>query len=75
MASDTWFASVAASDIVDLHTFADALRQEGEPLRQVLVQPYSNGLSEGFVNKLKVLKRQMFGRANVDLLRRRLLLA
>ncbi len=68
---DAWFASVAASGIADLHTFADGLRHEGEPLRQALVQPYSNGISEGFVNKIKALKRQMFGRANVDLLRRR----
>ena len=37
--------------------------------------PWSNGPTEGFVNKLKMLKRQMFGRAKIDLLRQRLLLA
>jgi transposase len=31
------------------------------------VQPYSNSISEGFVNKITMLKRQLFGRASVDL--------
>jgi hypothetical protein len=43
-------------------------------LRNALVQPYSNGISEGFVNKIRVFKRQMHGRAHVDLLGLRLLL-
>lgn len=70
-----WFQRAAASGIPDLQTFADGLAQDREALHQALVQPYSNGISEGFVNKLKVLKRQMYGRAKVDLLRLRLLLA
>jgi transposase len=74
-ALDAWFARVAASDVVDLQTFADGLQGDREALRQALVQPYSNGISEGFVNKIKLLKRQMFGRANFDLLRLRVLLA
>jgi transposase len=74
-ALDTWFEQAAASGIPDLQTFADGLAQERETLHNALVQPYSNGISEGFVNKIKVLKRQMYGRANVDLLRLRLLLA
>ncbi len=74
-ALEAWFTQAAASDIPDLQTFAEGLAQERDALRQALVQPYSNGISEGFVNKIKVLKRQMYGRANVDLLRLRLLLA
>jgi len=37
--------------------------------------PWSNGQTEGQVNRLKTLKRQMYGRANLDLLERRFLLA
>ena len=40
-----------------------------------LSQEWSNGPTEGHVNKLKLLKRQMYGRANVDLLRQRMLRA
>jgi hypothetical protein len=35
--------------------------------------PYSSGTVEGHVNRMKMIKRQMYGRANVDLLRRRIL--
>ena len=38
-----------------------------------LTQAWSNGQTEGQINKLKLLKRQMYGRANFDLLRRRVL--
>lgn len=74
-ALEAWFTQAAESNIPDLQTFAEGLRPEQGALRQSLVQPYSNGLSEGFVHKLKVLKRQMYGRANIDLLRLRFLLA
>jgi transposase len=36
-------------------------------------QPWSNGQTEGQITKLKLVKRQMYGRANLDLLRARLL--
>jgi len=38
-----------------------------------LIQEWSNGQTEGQINKLKLLKRQMYGRAGFDLLRRRVL--
>ncbi|XVQ16333.1 hypothetical protein ACQP1W_44580 [Spirillospora sp. CA-255316] len=41
----------------------------------VLILPYSSGPVEGHVNRTKTIKRQMYGRANPDLLRRRILLA
>ena len=40
-----------------------------------LTLPWSNGQTEGQVNKLKLLKRSMYGRAKLDLLRQRLLRA
>ncbi|MER7694740.1 hypothetical protein [Streptomyces sp. NPDC097610] len=43
--------------------------------RQELKLPHSSGAVEGNINRLKMLKRQMFGRASLDLLRKRVLLA
>ncbi len=40
-----------------------------------LTLPYSSGVVEGIVNRIKMIKRQMFGRAKFDLLRKRVLLA
>jgi transposase len=40
-----------------------------------LSTPFSNGPTEGHINKLKMIKRQMFGRAGPQLLRKRFLLA
>lgn len=47
------------------------LRWEQDTPRQALVQRDSNGISEYFVNKIKGLMRQIFGRVNVNLLRTR----
>lgn len=44
-------------------------------MKNALESPWSNGQTEGQVNRLKMLKRQMFGRAKFDLLRQRVLLA
>jgi transcriptional regulator with XRE-family HTH domain len=44
-------------------------------LYEAIRQPWSNGATEGHVNRLKFLKRQMYGRANFDLLRLKVLLA
>jgi hypothetical protein len=42
-------------------------------VRNALSSPWSNGPTEGHINRLKFIKRQMYGRANFDLLRRRVL--
>ncbi|MFB1485336.1 hypothetical protein U8525_33815, partial [Corallococcus sp. RDP092CA] len=46
-----------------------------DAVRAALTTPWSNAQSEGHITKLKLLKRQMYGRASFDLLRRRALLA
>lgn len=58
-----------------VETFARGLAQDGAPVRAAFTLPWSNGQTEGQTTKLKLLKRQMYGLANLDLLRRRLLLA
>jgi hypothetical protein len=52
------------------------LRSLGNPTaRAGLTLPHSSGKVEGHVNRIKMIKRQMYGRANPDLLRKRILLA
>ncbi len=70
-----WIDDCQASGLPELTRFAAGLQREFPVIYAALELPYSNGLTEGHVNRLKVLKRQMYGRANFDLLRRRVLLA
>lgn len=54
-------------------TFAAGIRQDYAAVQAALATHWSNGQTEGQVNRLRFLKRQMYGRANFDLLRRRVL--
>ena len=65
----------ATCGVQSLEAFAAGLQQDVASVRAALTTRWSNGQTEGHVNKLKLLKRQMYGRAKFDLLRRRLLLA
>ncbi len=73
-ALDTWFAGTTHCGITDLATFAQGLERESAGLEHALLTSWSNGPTEETVNKIKVLKRQTYGRASDDLLRRRVLL-
>jgi transposase len=57
----------------ELQRFADGLKQDEAAVKAALTLKWSNGRVEGQVNRLKLLKRQMFGRAGFALLRSRLL--
>jgi len=72
-ACETWLADALASGIPELRRFAIKLRQDEAAVHAACTEPYSNGQTEGQVNRLKLLKRQMYGRANFDLLRQRVL--
>uniref|UniRef100_UPI0035940EC4 transposase n=1 Tax=Pseudogemmobacter lacusdianii TaxID=3069608 RepID=UPI0035940EC4 len=52
--------------------FARGLRSDYSAVAAALREPWSNGQTEGQINRLKTIKRQMYGRANIDLLRARL---
>jgi transposase len=67
-----WVATVLTSSLPDLRRFAMGLRQDAA-VHAALALPYSNGQTEGHVTRLKLLKRQMYGRAKLDLLRQRVL--
>ena len=72
---DPWLARAAESPLVPLQRFAKGLRDDYDAVKAGVTLPWSNGPVEGHINRLKMLKRQMFGRASLDLLQRRLLLA
>src|SRR5262244_3630901 len=58
-----------------LQRFAQGLREDYEAVKAGVTVPWSNGPVEGHINRLKMLKRQMFGRAHLDLLSCRFVLA
>jgi transposase len=70
-----WIAAVEADDQPDLRSFTAGLRRDHDAVVNGLTMPYSSGVVEGHVNRIKMIKRQMYGRANLDLLRKRILLA
>lgn len=70
---DPWLADAQASAVSQLKTFATGLRKDYGALRAALELEWSNGPVEGHVNRLKVIKRDMYGRAKFDLLRLRVL--
>jgi transposase len=72
---DDWLEKAATSQVSALRSFASGLRQDESAIRAALSLPYSNGPTEGHINRLKCLKRAMYGRAKLDLLRQRLLAA
>jgi transposase len=72
---DAWLARAAASGVAPLRRFARGLCADYEAVKAGLRLPWSNGPVEGHINRLKMLKRQMFGRAKLDLLSRRFLCA
>lgn len=72
---DTWIASAQASNISPLRGFATGLLADYDAVRAGLTLHWSSGAVEGNVTRIKAIKRQMYGRANFDLLRRRVLLS
>ena len=70
---DTWLKHAKASTVGPLVRFAKSLETDYQAVKAALSLPWSNGPVVGHVNKLKMLKRTMFGRAKFDLLEKRLL--
>jgi transposase len=70
-----WFEQCTHSGINELQTFAASLRRDEAAIRHALTEPWSTGPVEGQITRVKCVKRQMYGRAGFDLLRRRVLRA
>ena len=72
---DPWLTRATASTLEALQRFARGLREDYEAVKAGVPLPWSTSPVEGHINRLKMLKRQMFGRARLDLLSRRFLRA
>jgi transposase len=72
---DDWITTVEADDQPDLHSFTRGLRHDHDAVLNGLTMPWNSGIVEGNVNRLKMIKRQMYGRAAFPLLRKRVLLS
>ena len=63
-----WLRDAADSELA---SFASGVQDDEAAVRAAIVEPWSNGQTEGQVTKLKLVKRQMYGRGKIDLLRAR----
>jgi transposase len=68
-----WIETCRSSGIAELKAFAEGLLHDLPIIQAALELPYSNGVTEGHVNRLKMIKRMMYGRASFAVLRRRVL--
>jgi transposase len=72
---DVWLEEAEACNVAAMRNFAAGLKKDLAAVRAGLTETWSNGPVEGFVNKLKLLKRQGYGRAGFELLKARMLAA
>ena len=70
---NAWLAKVAESQILELESFTLGIERDKLAVVAGLTLPHSNGIVEGKVNKLKLIKRMGYGRAGFPLLRQRVL--
>lgn len=69
----SWMAAVKGTGFGELKRFVKGLESDLQAVQNALRYPWNNGVTEGNVNRLKMIKRTMFGRANCDLLRAKVL--
>ena len=67
---DAWLTDAGTSLLA---SFAAGITKTRDAVRAAIIEPWSNGQTEGQINKLKMVKRQMYGRAKIDLLEARLI--
>ena len=70
-----WMETAQGSDLPEFRGFAVMLRRDLPAVEAALTYHWSNGQTEGQINRLKSLKRQMYGRASSELLKRRFIKA
>lgn len=69
----SWFTRVRESSSTELQRVAAGMETDAAAICEAITSRWSNGVVEGHVNRLKMLKRQMYGRAGFELLRRRVM--
>ncbi len=67
---ETWIAAASRSLVA---SFANGIVRDHAAVRAAIIEPWSNGQTEGQITKLKLVKRQMYGRGKIDLLQARLI--
>lgn len=72
-ALESWLEAASASGIPELRTFATGMKRDKASILAALTYEWSQGQVEGQINRLKLIKRQSYGRAEFDLLRYRVL--
>jgi transposase len=70
---DSWLDEIESDGVAELRSFAHGLRKEYQAVKAGLTLSWSNGPTEAQVQRLKLLKRQMYGQAGFPLLRQRVL--
>ena len=70
---DEWLRDAFSCGVFTMRRFAKTLRQDKSAVQNAVTEPWSNGQTEGQINRLKTLKRSMYGRASTELLRARML--
>ncbi|MBB2940475.1 transposase [Actinoplanes lutulentus] len=70
-----WISTAEQAELPGISRFVNGLKSDLAAVTAGLTLPFSSGPVEGNVNRIKTLKRQMYGRANFDLLRKRVLLS
>jgi transposase len=70
---ESWIEKAESYEIAEIDSFIKLIRWDMEAVKNAITYSYSNGLTEGHNNKIKVIKRQMYGRCKFDLLRLKIL--
>lgn len=69
-----WLNKAKKLNVIELNSFVNLIESDIDAVKNAIIYDYSNGLTEGFNNKTKVIKRQMYGRCSFDLLRLKILI-
>jgi len=72
-ALDEWIVGAIDTELTAIIRFASVLRRDIDAVKNAIELPWSNGQAEGQINRLKTLKRAMYGRAGPELMRARML--
>lgn len=71
---DEWMSKTKKYKIPEMNSFINGIERDIEAVKHGITYDYNNGLAEGSVNKIKVIKRIMYGRCSFDLLKQKVLL-
>lgn len=70
---DVWLNKAKEINVDELNSFINLIESDIDAVKNAIIYNYSNGITEGFNNKTKVIKRQMYGRCSQELLRLKIL--